>query len=206
MTMISLNGIQLKRRWLAKKHDDFLIWTCWNSSLVITILEVCLQFIQVQFKNGLFSNHFWNTGFKDFHSKVYLRLDSLKILKVRISKKISDHFFTRHWRTALSVSCPCLVFVRIFREIVFVVCQSGWTKTRQSCPDFHCPISGFYIFKTHPKTKFCYFSSIFTFFEKFLKDCQSFIIGYQLEKKFWKFFQYILCQKYQNSDGSILKA
>ena len=71
------------------------------------------------------------------------------------------------------MSCPCLVFVRIFWKIVSgvclgsvscpdsvrifrkkccpvsvcpdyrkklpVVCLSGRTRTRQSCPDFHCP-------------------------------------------------------------------
>ena len=71
-----LNWNPAQKAWAGKTHDDFLIWTCWNSSLVITILEMCLQLIQVQFKNGLFSNHFWNIGFKDFHRMVYLRLDS----------------------------------------------------------------------------------------------------------------------------------
>ena len=86
----------------------------------------------------------------------------------------------RRRRTALSVSCPCLGFVRIIRKIVSgvcllsgfcpdflsgiclswfclsrfsplsgfcpnfskklsVVCLSGRIRTRQSCPDFHCP-------------------------------------------------------------------
>ena len=70
----------------------------------------------------------------------------------------------------LSMSCPCLVFVRIFRKIVSDVCllsgiqDSGYSvrlldsgiclsrlygrkRTRQSCPDFYCPCpptSGFY--------------------------------------------------------------
>ena len=53
------------------------------------------------------------------------------------------------------VSSPCLVFVRIFRKILFgvclmsgfcpyswklyVVCLSGRTRMRQSYPNFHCP-------------------------------------------------------------------
>ena len=77
---------KISKRWLAKTHDEFLIWTCWNSSLVITILEVCLQFIQVQFKKGLFSNHFWNIGFKDIHRKVHFRLDSEKSEKFKFRK------------------------------------------------------------------------------------------------------------------------
>ena len=57
--------------------------------------------------------------------------------------------WSRHRRTALSVSCPCLVFVRIFQKIVSGVCLSGLclsrfclsgrTRTRQSYPDFRCP-------------------------------------------------------------------
>ena len=63
---------------------------------------------------------------------------------------------SRRRRTALSVSCPCLVFfrkilscvcllsgVRILskfsKKSLSVVCLPGRTKTRQSCPDFRCP-------------------------------------------------------------------
>ena len=60
----------------------------------------------------------------------------------------------RRRRTVLSVSCPCHVFVRIFRKIVsgvyllsgfclesrlLIRILSGRTRTSQSCPDFHFP-------------------------------------------------------------------
>ena len=50
----------------------------------------------------------------------------------------------------VSVCCPdcvwifcldsvCLDSVRILEKKLFVICLSGRTRTRQSCPDFHCP-------------------------------------------------------------------
>ena len=43
----------------------------------------------------------------------------------------------RRRRTALSVSCPCLVFVQIFRKMVSGVCPSGFCLSR------FCQLSGF---------------------------------------------------------------
>ena len=80
----------------------------------------------------------------------------------------------RRRRTALSVSCPCLVFVRIFRKIVFGVRLSGWTRTRQSCPDFYCPTSGFYIFETHPKNEILLFFVNIRIFRKTYKELPKF--------------------------------
>jgi len=37
----------------------------------------------------------------------------------------------------VSVCCPDSV--RILEKKLYVVCMSGRTRTRQSCPDFHCP-------------------------------------------------------------------
>ena len=56
---------------------------------------------------------------------------------------------SRRRRTELSVSCPCLIFVRIFRKIVSVVCLlSGFCPDvlKKCCPisvcsDFACPDS-----------------------------------------------------------------
>ena len=58
---------------------------------------------------------------------------------------------TRRRRTALSVSCPCLVFVRIFRKILSGVCPlSGFCPDLLSgvclsgfCLSRFCPLSGF---------------------------------------------------------------
>ena len=60
--------------------------------------------------------------------------------------------FTRRRRTALSVSCPCLVFVRIFRKILSGVCLlSGF------CPDFLSGVclSGFCLSRICPLSGFC---------------------------------------------------
>ena len=72
------------------------------------------------------------------------------------------------------MSCPCLVFVRIFRKIVFGVRLSGWTRTRQSCPDFYCPTSGFYIFETHPKNEILLFFVNIRIFRKTYKELPKF--------------------------------
>ena len=58
----------------------------------------------------------------------------------------------RRRRTALSVSCPCLVFVRIFRKILSGVCPlSGF------CPDFLSGVclSGFCLSRFCPLSGFC---------------------------------------------------
>ena len=59
---------------------------------------------------------------------------------------------SRRRRTALSVSCPCLVFVRIFRKILSGVCLlSGF------CPDFLSGVclSGFCLSRFCPLSGFC---------------------------------------------------
>ena len=54
--------------------------------------------------------------------------------------------WTSRRRTAQSVSCPCLVFVQIFRKIVFGVCLlSGLCPDLMSgvCVSRFCPVSSF---------------------------------------------------------------
>ena len=59
---------------------------------------------------------------------------------------------TRPRRTALSVSCPCLVSVRIFRKIV-----SGVFLLSEFCPDFLSGVclSGFFLSRFCPVSEFC---------------------------------------------------
>ena len=45
----------------------------------------------------------------------------------------------RRWRTVLSVSCLCLVFVRIFRKIMSGVCLSRFWQPVEDCPMSFCP-------------------------------------------------------------------
>ena len=69
----------------------------------------------------------------------------------RVLKNVVDPLIRRR-RTALSVSCPCLVFVRIFQKILSGVCLlSGF------CPDFLSGVclSVFYLSRFCPLSGLC---------------------------------------------------
>ena len=59
------------------------------------------------------------------------RLIADRLLTVEYELYSLIHTTSRRRRTALSVSCPCLVFVRIFQEILSGVCLLS-----EFCPDF----------------------------------------------------------------------
>ena len=70
-----------------------------------------------------------DAGFADMFDEMLL-INQSKVSHFR-TLVTCERLLSRRRRTALSVSCPCLVFVRIFRKIVPAVCLDS-----VSCSDF----------------------------------------------------------------------
>ena len=66
-----------------------------------------------------------------FKSKIFRIQKFGNFIRNRFQWFSSDRLTTRRRPTALSVSCPCLVFVWIFRKIISGVCLLS-----RFCPDF----------------------------------------------------------------------